>query len=142
MEDINIIVAMIGFIGVIIGGIIASFTTLISLLLDYKSREKERKIKNLRLRKEGLEKKFTEARNRLNDDMKKDSYSSDMIANFEIIFPEKIWQAFKDMMTDKDKTEKKKVKHFYLIMKAMKESLKIIDDKIEKEINKKVFWIF
>ena len=46
------------------------------------------------------------------------------------------------MMTDKDKTEKKKVKHFYLIMKAMKESLKIIDDKIEKEINKKVFWIF
>lgn len=117
--------------GVIIGGVIASIVPVVSLFYSHRKWKVEKKIENLRIKRDRLEKLFEEAREKISDGLEKNFYSMDMITNFELIFPREVFNYFKNMMEDKDEN-KRKTEHFYLIMKSMKKCLADIDNEIEK----------
>lgn len=121
-------------IGVIIGGVIGSITTFLVLAFEYKKWKKEKRIENLRIKREELEKKYESGRKKLYEGFKKDSYDTDMVFNFEIIFPKNVSEAFKNMMYDKDKSYEAKKKHSFRIISEMKKSLAQIDKEIEEEL--------
>lgn len=119
-------------LGVIIGGVIASITPIATLIYDFYKWKKEIKINNLRRKRDELDKLFKEVHDKLNEGMTKNSFSSEMISNFEFIFPTKVFEAFDSMMKEKDRSDDNMRKHFYFIMRAMKECLAEIDENINK----------
>ena len=133
--ELAIIISLIGLCGAIVGGIIGIAGQIVLAFFDYKKWKKEKKIESLRMKRDRLEKLIEETHKRLIDGMEKDFYSSDMISNFKFIFPENVFNAFDNLMKDKDQTVENKNKHFYFIMSAIKKSLSDIDEEIEKEIS-------
>jgi len=121
-------------IGVIIGGLIVSIIPVVTLIYENKKWRKEKRIENLRIKKRELERKYGECKEKLYEGLKKESYDTDMVFNFEIIFPQNVSEAFKDMMHDKDKSFQAKKKHSFSIIAEMKKSLVKIDKKIEEEL--------
>ena len=121
-------------VGVIIGGLIASITPVVNLIYKDKKWRKEKRIENLRIKKEELERKYGECREKLYEGLQEGSYDADMVFNFEIIFPQNVSEAFSNMMYDEDKSFEAKKKHSFLIITEMKKSLVKIDKEIEEEL--------
>lgn len=121
-------------VGVIIGGLIVSIASVATLIYEDKKWRKEKRIENLRIKKEELERKYGECREKLYEGLQKGSYDTDMVFNFEIIFPQNVSEAFRNMMHDKDKSFEAKKKHSFLIITEMKKSLVKIDKEIEEEL--------
>lgn len=121
-------------LGVIIGATIASIGPLITLFFNYHKWRKEGKIGYLKLKRDNLEKQFDECLESLSDSMGKNIYPTDMTSDIYVLFPDKVKNAFNNMLYDKDKTELAMKGHFAAISFVMKATLSEIDKKIEKEI--------
>lgn len=128
--------AIIGLVGVVIGGIIGIIGQFTILCFDIKKWKRGEKIKYLKTKKEKLEKKYEDCMKKLYEGIKTGVYNSEMVFDFEITFPKNVSNAFNNMMKDKDKSYEAKKRHSFSIIAEMKMSLSEIDKQIEREINK------
>jgi hypothetical protein len=120
-----------GIIG-IIGGITGQWT---ASFFDSKKLKKEKKIEYLRIKRNELEKKYKECSDLLYKSISEGEFEYDMIFNFRFIFPEKVLNAFDEMMEEDRNDPETNNKHFVFITAEMKKSLAEIDREIEEEIN-------
>lgn len=121
-------------IGVVLGGLIASIAPFLSLYFSEKRWRKETKINHLRQKRDKLETLFEKTLDKLSTAISENSYPSDMMSDFDFIFPKEVSEKFEEMMGDKEKDDLRKKFHFYDISKAMKKSLADIDKEINNEI--------
>ena len=124
-------------IGVIIGGMIASITPLVMLILDHRRWQRESKLEHLRSERKRLERMFRENLQRLSKAISKNSYPSDMMMDFLLTMPKEISILFKEFLADPDKTDSRCKKAYMSIVLSMKKILSEIDSKIENIIFQK-----
>ena len=124
-------------IGVIIGGIIASITPLVMLILDHRRWQRESELEHLRSERKKLERIFRENLKRFSKAIVKNSYASDMIMDFLLTMPKEISIKFKEFLADPNKTDSRCKKAYMSIGLSMKKTLSEIDSKIENIIFQK-----
>jgi hypothetical protein len=124
-------------IGVIIGGMIASITPLVMLILDHRRWQRESKLEHLRSERKRLERIFRENLQRLSKAISKNSYPSDMMMDFLLTMPEEISILFKEFLADPNKTDARCKKTYMSIVLSMKKTLSEIDSKMENIIFQK-----
>lgn len=124
-------------IGVIIGGMIASITPLVMLILDHRRWQRESKLEHLRSERKRLERMFRENLQRLSKAISKNSYPSDMMMDFLLTMPKEISILFKEFLADPNKTNSRCKKAYMSIVLSMKKTLSEIDSKIENIIFQK-----
>ena len=127
-------------IGVIIGGMIASITPLVMLILDHRRWQRESKLEHLKSDRKRLEKLFKKNLQRLSKAIAKNSYPSDMIMDFLLTMPKEISILFKEFLADPNKTDSRCKKAYMSIFLSMKKTLSEIDFKIENIIFQKPKW--
>ena len=124
-------------IGVIIGGMIASITPLVMLILDHRRWQRESELEHLRSERKRLERIFRENLKRFSKAIVKNSYASDMIMDFLLTMPKEISIKFKEFLADPNKTDSRCKKAYMSIGLSMKKTLSEIDSKIENIIFQK-----
>lgn len=121
-------------IGVIIGGLIASIGTVITLLVDYKKWKSDRKIRMLRDQRGRLEVLFGEIRPLIEQGIESDAFDTKTLSAVLSLCPPKVYKAFRDMTMDEDNSTEKKRDHVLSIFLAMNEALSDIDKEIKNVI--------
>ena len=124
-------------IGVIIGGMSASITPLVMLILDHRRWQRESELEHLRSERKKLERIFRENLKRFSKAIVKNSYASDMIMDFLLTMPKEISIKFKEFLADPNKTDSRCKKAYMSIGLSMKKTLSEIDSKIENIIFQK-----
>ncbi|MGB5747152.1 MAG: hypothetical protein WBM69_09240 [Desulfobacterales bacterium] len=124
-------------IGVIIGGVIASITPLVMLILDHRRWQRESELEHLRSERKRLEKLFRENLKRFSKAIAENNYASDMIMDFLLTMPKEVAVKFKEFLADPNKTDSRSKKTYMGIVLSMKKILSEIDSKIENIIFKK-----
>ena len=124
-------------IGVIIGGVIASITPLVMLILDHRRWQRESELEHLRSERKRLEKLFRENLKRFSKAIAENNYASDMIMDFLLTMPKEVSVKFKEFLADPNKTDSRSKKTYMGIVLSMKKILSEIDSKIENIIFKK-----
>ena len=118
-------------IGVVIGGLLSSLGTWITLAVQHRRWTTEMRITRLQAKRDKLEAASTRVLDELPSAMAENNYSSKMMSEIDFLFTDQVASAFNTMMADKEKTEIKMKHHYYDIARAMKRSLKDIDDQID-----------
>jgi hypothetical protein len=124
-------------IGVIIGGLIASITPLVMLILDHRRWHRESKLEHLKSERKRLERIFRENLKRLSKAIAINSYPSDMMMDFLLTMPKEISIIFKEFLADPNKTDSRCKKAYMSIVLSMKKTLAEIDSMIENIIFQK-----
>lgn len=124
-------------IGVIIGGLIASITPVVTLIVDHRHWIRESKLEHLRSERKRLEDIYSKNLKRFSKAIGENSYSSDMIMDFILTMPKDISATFKEFMSDPNKTDAKSKKAYINTVLLMKKSLSDIDKKIENIVFQK-----
>ena len=124
-------------IGVIIGGMIASITPLVMLILDHRRWQRESKLEYLRSERKRLERIFRENLKRFGKAIAENSYPSDMMMDFLLTMPKEISIIFKEFLADPNRTDSRSKKAYMGIVLSMKKILSEIDSKIENLIFQK-----
>ena len=124
-------------IGVIVGGFIASIIPIVTLLTEHRRLKQNLKLKHLLEERQGLEDKFKKNLNRFTKAIRENSYSSDMINDFNLTMPEEVSEIFKKFLADPNKTKITYKKTYMGLVLSMRKSLSDIDEKIEKLVFKK-----
>ena len=124
-------------IGVVIGGVIASITPLVMLILDHRRWQREAKLEHLRSERHRLEKVFRENLKRFSKAIAENNYASDMIMDFILTMPKDISIKFKEFLADPNKTDSKSKKAYMGIALSMKKMLSEMDSKVENLIFEK-----
>ncbi|MGI9571604.1 MAG: hypothetical protein ACR2PH_18115 [Desulfobulbia bacterium] len=124
-------------LGVIIGGLIASITPIVMIILDHRRWQRQSRLEQLRFERKRLEKLFRENLKRFSKAIAENSYPSDMIMDFILTMPKEVSSKFKEFLADPDKTDAKFKKAYINVVSAMKKTLSDIDSKIEDIISKK-----
>lgn len=124
-------------IGVLIGGMIASITPLVMLILDHRRWQRESKLEHLKSERKRLERMFRENLQRLSKAIAKNSYPSDMMMDFLLTMPKMISMQFKEFLADPNKTDSRCKKAYLSIGLSMKQALSEIDNRIETIISRK-----
>ena len=122
-------------IGTIVGGVIASVSPFAMLAFNYFQWKREKQIEHLRSQRDKLATGFQDAIHHLADGMCNNRYPTDTITDFVFLFPQKVSQAFDNMMSEKDKTSDNLRRHYFIISAAMKIALAEIDKKIEQVVS-------
>ena len=121
-------------LGVIIGGLIASITPIITVIYNHIRWKRERKLEHLKAERKRLEQRFEGVLDDFAKGMAHGSYSSKMASEIEILMPKEVSEIYEKFMADKDKTEFKGKCAYLDMAMVMKKSLKEIDEKIENLI--------
>ena len=124
-------------LGVIIGGLIASITPIIMIILDHRRWKRQARLEQRRLERIRLEKVFRENLKRLSKAISENSYPSDMIMDFILTMPEGVSTKFKEFLANPNKTDATCKKAFINVVTSMKKSLSDIDQEIESIISQK-----
>ena len=124
-------------LGVIIGGLIASVTPIVMIILDHRRWQRQATLEQLRLERNRLEKIFRENLKRFSKAISENSYPSDMIMDFILTMPKGVSAKFKEFLADPNKTDAKCKKAFITVVSEMKKSLSEIDHNIESIISQK-----
>lgn len=131
--------AIIGLIGVFIGGAIGVVGQFMSYNFENKKWKKEKNVEQLRIQKENLEKKYEKYILKLHEGVEKNSYDTEMISDIMYTFPENVYESFKKLNKEmlEEKKDQRKIKFsVFNVIGEMKKSLKEIDSKIKEEISK------
>lgn len=118
-------------IGVLIGGLLSGLGTWITMFIQHKRWISETQIARLNAKRERFEVAYEVTLEKLQKDMLQDVYSSNMMSDIDFLFPEIVSQAFENFMAEKDRSDDTMRNHYYGIARAMKKSLKSIDDQID-----------
>jgi len=121
-------------IGVLIGGLLSSLGTWITIAVQHRRWAIETKIARLNAKRERLEVAYERTLDSVRNGVNTDFYSSNMMSEIEILFPDAVSKAFNELMDEKDRSEFKIKMHYYNIALAMKKSLKSIEDKIDAQV--------
>ncbi len=121
-------------LGVIIGGLIASMTPIVMLILDHKRWQRQSALEQLRFDRERLEKIFRQSLKRFSKAIAENSYPSDMIMDFILTMPNEVSIKFKEFLADPNKTDAKCKKAYINAVSSMKKTLSDIDSEIENII--------
>jgi len=124
-------------LGVIIGGLIASVTPIVMIILDHIRWQRQSSLEQLRFERKRFEKIFRENLKRFSKAITENSYPSDMIMDFILTMPKEVSSKFKEFLADPNKTDEKCKKAYIIIISSMKKTLSDIDSKIENIIFKK-----
>ena len=124
-------------LGVIIGGLIASVTPIVMLILDRKRWHRQSTLEQLRFERKRLEKIFRENLKRFSKAIAENSYPSDMIMDFILTMPDEVSIKFREFLADPDKTDDKSKKVYLNVVSTMKTILSDIDKRIENIIFQK-----
>jgi hypothetical protein len=124
-------------LGVIIGGLIASITPIVMIILDHRRWQRQSKIEQLRFEQRRLERIFRGNLKRLSKAITENSYPSDMIMDFILTMPQEVSTKFKEFLADPNKTDEKCKKAYINVVSSMKKTLYDIDNKIENLISQK-----
>lgn len=120
--------------GVLIGGVIGLAGAGLAILSEYSRWRAEQRLTYLRERRAELEEMFADIRGTLAEDMKKDSYTNDMILRIVHRCPPPVWAAFDAMMRETERTPTNLIKHHFNVSEAMMKELAAIDGKLEKAV--------
>ena len=118
-------------VGVAIGGLIASTTPIIMLILDHRRWQQQTTLEHLRFERKRLENIFRENLKRLSKAIRENNYPSDMIMDFILTMPQDVSAKFKSFLADPNKTDAKCKNAYLNVFSSMKRTLSDIDDKIE-----------
>ena len=124
-------------LGVVIGGLMASVTPIVMLILDRKRWQLQSTLEQLRFERRRLENLFRENLKRFSKAIAENSYPSDMIMDFILIMPNEVSAIFKEFLADPKKTDEKSKKVYLNVISTMKKHLSDIDKRIEKIIIQK-----
>ena len=124
-------------LGVIIGGLIASVTPIVMIILDHRRWQRQSSLEQLRFERKRLEKIFRENLKRFSKAITENSYPSDMIMDFILTMPKEVSSKFKEFLADPNKTDEKCKKAYIIVVSSMKKTLSDIDSKIENIIFRK-----
>ena len=124
-------------LGVIIGGLIASITPIVLIILDHRRWQRQASLEQLRLERKRLEKMFRENLKRFSKAISENSYPSDMIMDFILIMPGEISTKFKEFLANPQKTDATFKKTYLNVVSLMRKSLSDIDHEIERIISQK-----
>ena len=124
-------------LGVIIGGLIASITPIVMIILDHRRWQRQATLEQLRLERNRLEKMFRENLKRLSKAISENSYPSDMIMDFILTMPKEVSTKFKEFLANPKKTDTTSKKALINVVSSMKKSLSDIDHEIENIISQK-----
>jgi len=124
-------------LGVIIGGLIASMTPIVTLILDHRRWQRQSKLEQLRFEHRRLEKIFRENLQRFSKAITENSYPSDMIMDFILTMPKEVSTKFKEFLASPNKTDAECKKAYINVVSLMKKILSDIDGKIEDIIYQK-----
>lgn len=124
-------------LGVIIGGLIASVTPVVMIILERKRWEQQATLEQLRFERNRLEKVFRENLKRFSKAIAENSFPSDMIMDFILTMPNEVSTKFKEFLADPKKTDAKSKKVYINLVSSMKKTLSDIDNKIESMIYQK-----
>ena len=124
-------------LGVIIGGLIASITPIIMIILDHRRWKRQARLEQRRLERKRLEKVFRENLKRFSKAISENSYPSDMIMDFILTMPGGVSTKFKEFLANPNKTDATCKKAYISIVSSMKKSLSDIDHEIESIISQK-----
>ena len=124
-------------LGVIIGGLIASMTPIVMLILDHRRWQRQSKLEQLRFERRRLEKIFRENLQRFSKAITENSYPSDMIMDFILTMPKEVATKFKEFLASPNKTDAECKKAYINVVSMMKKILSDIDSKIEYIIYQK-----
>ena len=124
-------------LGVIIGGLIASMTPIVMIILDHRRWKRQSTLDQLRFERKRLEKIFRENLKRLSRAITENSYPSDMIMDFILTMPKEVSTNFKEFLVDPNKTDSECKKAYINVFSSMKKTLSDIDSNIENIILQK-----
>ena len=124
-------------LGVIIGGLIASITPIVMIILDHRRWQRQSKIEQLRFEQRRLERIFRGNLKRFSKAITENSYPSDMIMDFILTMPQEVSTKFKEFLADPNKTDEKCKKAYINVVSSMKKNLYDIDSKIGNLISQK-----
>jgi type II secretory pathway pseudopilin PulG len=124
-------------LGVIIGGLIASVTPIVMIILDHRRWQRQSALEQLRFERKRLEKIFRGNLKRFSKAITENSYPSDMIMDFILTMPKEVSSKFKEFLADPNKTDAKCKKAYFNVVSSMKKTLSDIDSKIENIISQK-----
>jgi len=124
-------------LGVIIGGLIASITPIVTIILDHRRWQRQSTLEQLRFERNRLEKIFRGNLKRLSKAITENSYPSDMIMDFILTMPKEVSSKFKEFLADPNKTDAKCKKAYFNVVSSMKKTLSDIDSKIKNIISQK-----
>jgi hypothetical protein len=124
-------------LGVIIGGLIASLTPIVMIILDLRRWQRQATLEQRRLERQRLEKVFRENLKRFSKAISENSYPSDMIMDFILTMPREVSTKFKEFLADPNKTDATCKKAYINVVSSMKKSLSGIDHEIESIISQK-----
>jgi hypothetical protein len=124
-------------LGVIIGGLIASITPIVMIILDHRRWQRQATLEQRRLERKRLEIVFRENIKRFSKAISENSYPSDMIMDVILTMPRGVSTKFKEFLANPKKTETKKKKALVNVVSSMKKSLSDIDHEIESIISQK-----
>ena len=122
-------------LGVIIGGLIASITPIVMIILDHRRWQRQSKIEQLRFDQRRLERIFRGNLKKFSKAITENSYPSDMIMDFILTMPQEVSTKFKEFLADPNKTDEKCKKAYINVVSSMKKILNDIDSKIENLIS-------
>jgi gas vesicle protein len=132
--------AIIGLIGVFMGGAIGVAGQILLANFDSKKWKKEKKIEQLRIQKDNLEKKYDKFIPELHKGIAENNYGAGMLSDIMYTFPKNVEDKFDEFIQLKLKIKNNddiKVRTSILrIHSAMKKSLNEIEEKIKAEIEK------
>ncbi len=118
-------------IGVVIGGLLSSLGTWITLAVQHRRWIAEMRIARLQAKRDKLEATCESILRELASAMANNSYPSSMMSDIDFLCPEPVSKMFEALMADENKDDLAKKNHYYLIARAMKKALKDIDDQID-----------
>ena len=124
-------------LAVIIGGLIASITPIVMIILDHRRWQRQATLEQRRLERKRLEKVFRENLKRFSKAISENSYPSDMIMDFILTMPKGVSTIFKEFLANPNKTDATCKKAYINVLSSMKKSLSDIDYEIESIISQK-----
>ena len=124
-------------LGVIIGGLIASVTPIVMLILERRRWQRQSTLEQLRFERKRLEKIFRENLKRFSKAIAENSYPSDIIMDFILTMPNEVSVIFKEFLADPNKTDEKSKKVYLNVFSTMKKILSDTDKRIENMIFQK-----
>ena len=124
-------------LGVIIGGLVASVTPIVMIILDRRRWQQQATLEQLRFERNRLEKVFRENLKRFSKAIAENSFPSDVVMDFILTMPTEVSTKFKEFLADPNKTDAKSKKVYINLAASMKKTLSDIDNKIEDIIYQK-----
>jgi hypothetical protein len=125
-------------IGVVIGGVLAGFGTWVTIAVQQWDTVREMRIERLYARRDRLEAVYERTMKALVVGMREGNNSTNQLSDVDFLLPDEVSKALEALLDDKDKEHAKTHQnHYYSVSRAMKKSLRDIENQVDEVIQGK-----